>query len=261
MTNNWPINEPDSLEDLCVQTCVNHVKTLAVKSSLQKYELKPGVCILVPSICDKLFKQFVETQQKDSNIWSWVGLFSDTEKTRLCKVQLPPSLQTEWEITTNKVVEHVLNHPLKQLDIDCTFLHDLFTVINSSTARNSLLSFSIEGQEYVDDILRKHFQTLNLQPGDTIPDIRLELPHLQRLVVRDVKRHDLGLLPGGEILHLVPQLTHLDLSRCVLSSRALKSLTYGQRLVWLNLNCVIFESHSEFIDSICKLHKLRLVKY
>lgn len=252
MTNNWPANEPDSLEDLCVQACVNHVnETLAVQSSQQNYELKPGVCILVPSICDKLFKQLVEAQPSYSRDWSWIGLFADTEKTRLCKVQFPP------ELTINNVVECALNHPLKQLDIDGTFLHDLFTAINSSTARHSLLSFSLQGQNYVDDVLRRHFRSFHLQPGDTIPDIKLDLPQLQRLVIRDVKSHDLGLLPGGEILHLVPQLTHLDLSGCELSSRALKALTYGHNLLWLNLHCVKFDSHVDFIDSICKVQKLR----
>ncbi|XP_063424682.1 protein zer-1 homolog [Mytilus trossulus] len=268
MTNNWPISEPDSLEDLCVQACVNNVQTLAVKTDDQQlqYELKPGVCLLVPSLCDKLFKNLLESQPENktrdlSTLFTsnapylpWLRIFADTENTRLCKVYLRKSLL--HNIYPSNLIELVLNHPLKQLElVNCSFSCDIFNLISSSKAGHSLLSLSIE--DSVDSALKKHFKVLDLQPGDTIPHIKLECPHLQRLVLRDMREHDLGLLPGCEIVHLFSQLTHLDLSRCILSSTAVKSMMQCQNLVWLNLNCVEFPSHADFVTSICRITKLR----
>ena len=265
MTNNWPIDEPDSLEDLCIKQCVSNIHTIAEKSDSNPdlYTLKPNVFLQVPSVCDKLFQTFQEHQSNNNEkSWDFVGIFDDTEKTRLCKVNLfkaPHESQTERKREDSaKLLQICLNHPLKQLDfVDCNFSCDIFNLINTSKAQNSLLSLSIEGKYCVDSALETHFIDLNLQIGDHNPDFKLDCPQLQRLVLRDVRDHDVSLLPGCDIIHLFSQLTHLDLSRCSLSSSMISSLPSCQMLVWLSLNGVQFQSHEDFITSLCRITKLR----
>lgn len=259
MTNNWPLNEPDSLEDLCVQQCVATIQTLAEKTDSNEYKLKPDVFLLVPSLCDKLFKHFQASKPPDS--YEWMHIFDDTDKSRLCSVNLFRALDERHILSPSiirKCIKICLKHPLKQLDfVDCLFSYNIFELIISSKARHTLLSLCIEGEHFADDALTTYFESLNLKVGDRIPDIYLDCPQLQRLVLRDVKKHNLALLPGCDIVHLFPQLTHLDLSRCFLSTLALTSLTKCDKLTWLNLNCVEFERHEMFINSICKITNLR----
>jgi hypothetical protein len=62
-----------------------------------------------------------------------------------------------------------------QLDfVDCNFSCDIFNLINTSKAQNSLLSLSIEGKYCVDSALETHFIDLNLQIGDHNPDFKLD---------------------------------------------------------------------------------------
>lgn len=257
MTNAWPENKPDTLENICLGVCAQNPQTFSVQDDYGRLLMKPGVDIL-PGVIDKL----VSTLQQDDILdIRWLNLFQDTSATRLTRIDLSGCNVEERDLNI------VTNHPLQELILTNAVLPiNTVECINklSRTLRilkfenfeqdtditlTSILTELVEGDPQIKDGDNRHFGK----------DFIINTPNLRILSLRDCDFKEPDFCIFGALLNPLTRLTHLDLSRCFLDAEHLKCLEQLRSLMWFNFSNVIFniEIFREALEYICKCKNLR----
>ena len=109
------LDSVDSLLTICVNFCVNNLEaTLADKDAVGFWHLKPDVTLPV-NVCENLLKAFVVNDFEIND--GVLNIFSDTERTRLCRARVKDSL------ITDEGVAALTRHNLVELDLsNCPFI-------------------------------------------------------------------------------------------------------------------------------------------
>ncbi|XP_060075912.1 protein zer-1 homolog [Ylistrum balloti] len=259
MTNAWPDNKPDTLENICLNVCAQNQETFCVEDPDGKLSIKPGVDIL-PGVVDRL----VTALQKDGILdLKWINLFRDTSSTRLTRIDLSRCIVKDTEMNI------VTDHPLQELILTDTVLSkNTIECVNKLSRTLRILKYENNPQESMTDLtftgviaeMLENLQINIVGEKQFGKDFFVNTPNLRILSLRDCYFKDsyqsccLNIL-----LNPLTRLTHLDLSRSVLDGAHLKCLENLHNLMWLNLSQIMFKSDDleHAIDHVCKCKNLR----
>ncbi|OWF49357.1 protein zer-1 homolog [Mizuhopecten yessoensis] len=259
MTNAWPDNKPDTLENICLGVCAQNQETFCVEDPDGKLSIRPGVDIL-PGVVDRL----VSALKKDDVLdLKWINLFRDTSLTRLTRIDLSRCSVSDTEMNI------VTDHPLHELILTNTVLSkNTVECINKLSRTLRILKYENNPHEsateqsftgVIADMLETG-QINNFGEKQFGIDFFVNTPNLRILSLRDCYFREFHQSCSLEVL-LTPltKLTHLDLSRCVLDVQHLKCLENLRNLMWLNLSHLMFmpDELEQVIEHVCKCKQLR----
>ncbi|KAK6195403.1 hypothetical protein SNE40_000841 [Patella caerulea] len=229
MTNGWPDNSPDRLEDICVQFCATNIETFAAKNETSgQYDLQEGIT-LPKSICDKLLKALVDI--KPSTVHENFTIFSDTARSQLSSICLRKSR------INDKCLKLLENQPIVDLELsNCQELtRESLKTINKF--QRTLKSVRIEG--------RSLFYNCDENTNALDESAVLECPNLRTLCIQDYDFNNPDDLVLSTFLLTLPRLTHLDLSNCGLCAEHVTSFQSLPQLRSLNLSNIMKEDGSD----------------
>ncbi|XP_046330242.1 protein zer-1 homolog isoform X1 [Haliotis rufescens] len=265
----WPRNMPASLEDLCVQYCVEHLETFTHHTTTTDHTTKctlfPGVS-LPKTICDKIFDFYMEhVDHVHCNADGFLNIFSNTRGTQLSRVTLANSNVTDCGLGLVK------DQPIAELDLSCCtrLSSDCIPFINAMgktlrSLRLESITYMFEGVRDGDSIFATQSEadsdgepSANVEKND---DPILKCPHLRKLCMRDFQLeenwHD-GTLQLHDIFRWCKLLTHLDLTQCNVATETFPHFQCLQHLMSLSLADVYIHDLDAVIDSLCQLKQLK----
>ncbi|XP_069122313.1 LOW QUALITY PROTEIN: protein zer-1 homolog [Argopecten irradians] len=259
MTNAWPSNRPDTLENICLGVCAQNQETFCVEDPDGKLSVRPGADIL-PGVVDRL----VTALQKDDVLdLKWISLFRDTSLTRLTRIDLSRCVlgETEMDIVTD--------HPLQELILTDTVLSkNTVECINKLSRTLRILKYENNPQESMTDLtftgliadMLENPQINNVGEKQFGKDFFINTPNLRILSLRDCFFKESHQSCNLQILlNPLNRLTHLDLSRCLLDIVQLQSLQNLHNLMWLNLSQIMLmpDELEQVLEHVCKCKNLR----
>lgn len=259
MTNTWPSNRPDTLENICLGVCAQNQETFCVEDPDGKLSVRPGADIL-PGVVDRL----VTALQKDDVLdLKWISLFRDTSLTRLTRIDLSRCVlgETEMDIVTD--------HPLQELILTDTVLSkNTVECINKLSRTLRILKYENNPQESMTDLtftgliadMLENPQINNVGEKQFGKDFFINTPNLRILSLRDCFFKESHQSCNLQILlNPLNRLTHLDLSRCLLDIVQLQSLQNLHNLMWLNLSQIMLmpDELEQVLEHVCKCKNLR----
>lgn len=268
MAFGWPINIPDSLQDLCLNLFVKNPRALATITNGNRYTLRPGI-FLPQEICEGLLRAWRERPEELTD--DILHIFEDTSRTRLTKLNLS---QTS---VSNEGLAYIQNHALSDLCLlscskivpSCT----LFKMLNS--AGQSLRTLQLGGFENLHLKLEDYFKEYGGGGGgggagtsagaSAVADGEMETelidndklvifncPNLQCLSLRKVCFKSNPLLLNSVLMPL-HRLTVLDLYHCELKPDSFDFLCHVPNLLSLSLAQVhLPKDLDNIVNTICK---------
>lgn len=256
--NIWPENNTDSLETLCLRTCVQNPETFSYSEN-ENIHLRPGVNLL-PGVCDRLITTLQEDDILDTK---WLNLFRDKTLTRLCRINL-----TECHLTSEHM-EILSSHPIQDLILKNTVLpQNIVKCVNHLHRTLRVLKFDsddevLEGAT-IGDLVLHELSTL----GADIDDCRrgnvfgrdyiFNCPNLRILSLRNFDFKSFNNSDTlGTILCPLTRLSHLDLTRSFVEVEFMDCLEVLHNLMWLCLSNVRILDLKQAMENICKCPKLR----
>ncbi|KAK3088587.1 hypothetical protein FSP39_020920 [Pinctada imbricata] len=246
MTVKWPENSPDSLENICLETCAKNLHTFTEPGEQGGLKLKPDISFHHPGLCDKLFASIAK--EKKSNL-SWVEIFNDNTTSRLTHV----ALCNRRNLEPKKHLDFLKTQPISVLDLTgCELGLDVILVANS--ASNTLKTLKIDGDESLITELASFFTNRHL--SESICQCRkLQVLALRGVVFQDHNygHHNFLQAMFGDLNFL----THLDLSDSSVLVEQLAWLGDLPNLMSLNLSGILFKDMKEALTYICKPKRLR----
>ncbi|KAM7358092.1 protein zer-1 homolog isoform 2-T2 [Cochliomyia hominivorax] len=199
----------------------------------KKYHLREGI-VLPNDICDRLIDTYQKHFYRQFND-QFITLFRDTNRTSLNVVHLRNS------ILTNYGLEILMRHKLYSLS--------MWYCDNVTVQSHELLALYGESLRSLELGIGSHMLQ-NAEPNDKEPvDFQFNCPHLRRLVLNGVVLHH-----RLQFAHL-QDLTHLDLTSCVLANFSLQTLDTLPKLhtlILFNVWPIVNQ-----LPAICRLSRLR----
>ncbi|XP_037806881.1 protein zer-1 homolog isoform X1 [Lucilia sericata] len=199
----------------------------------KRYHLRDGI-VLPNDICDRLIDTYQKHfyRQFDDK---FISLFRDTNRTSLNVVHLRNSHLTNYGL------EILMRHKLYSLS--------MWYCDNVTVQSHELLAHYGESLRSLELGIGSHMLQ-NAEPNDKDPvDFQFNCPHLRRLVLNGVVLHH-----RLQFAHL-EDLTHLDLTSCVLANfslQALDTLPKLHTLILFNVWPIVNQ-----LPAICCLRRLR----
>ncbi|XP_059218203.1 protein zer-1 homolog isoform X1 [Stomoxys calcitrans] len=231
--------DPLTLQDIVYQYICKHLHIVSCpdedidEDAEKRYHLRGGI-VLPNDICDRLIDTFQKQfYQKFGD--KFISLFRDTNRTSLNVVHLRNSNLTNYGL------EILMRHKLYSLSM---WYCDKVTVES-----HELLALHGASLRSLELGIGSHMLQ-NAEPNDKEPvDFQFNCPHLRRLVLNGVVLHH-----RLQFAHL-RDLTHLDLTSCILANfslQALSSLPKLHTLILFNVWPIANQLHA-----ICCLRRLR----
>ncbi|KAJ8321169.1 hypothetical protein KUTeg_001294 [Tegillarca granosa] len=253
MAVSWPPDVPSTLEDICLNYCVEHLENFITYRN-QELSLIPNI-ILPADLCDKLFFVLYEKFQPGT---SWMSIFSDPYRSQLGHVILK-----RCQVNSEQL-NYICNHPLTELDLSfCKIYKEFIGCINKLTRTLKTLKFEGSGSGLLEAIENTIEETSPEACSDSAGvfgrDYIFNCPNLRVLSIRDVpfQESSYGHDILGTMLCPLIKLTHLDLSRCSIELQYMDCLEELKSLLSLNLHGVIISDLQEALHNICKVKTLR----
>ena len=243
----WPENNPDTLEDLCLQVCARNLDTFTEPGDDALLRLKPEISLNHPGLCDKLFVVVSEKRKSDL---SWIGIFNDATVSRLTHA----NLSHQKELVPSVHLNFLKYQPITALDLTyCNLSQDSFTLINyASPTLKSLKIDDVDSKEISQILSKEDFETP-----------LLKCTSLQRLTLRSIEYPSLKYYSSltefclKTSIGVFRNLTHLDVSYSLISPRQMEWFGDFPNLLSLNLSCVHIDNMMDALQNICKASQLR----
>ena len=226
----WPPNNPSTLEDICVQFCVTHLETFTevidFDSDTDVYKLQAGLS-LPKVICDKLLQGYTNSAENVDD--GFLNVFSDPDVTQLTNLDLRSTKITDAGLRM------VQNQPILNLDLsDC-----------DSITADCVESIRVMGKTL--GSLR-----LSITPNNIpIFEYLHHCHHLRNLSLCHFLFEDCS------ISSALVNLTHADFTGCSLSYEFMEGLGCLSGLMSLSLADVNLLDLDEILLNLCKLKRLR----
>lgn len=274
MDNSWPLNVPDSLEEICIRFCVKNLEILATNetvfkhkindsndleedgssidfTSSSKYKIRPGV-FLHKAICDHLLEVLIEEVRILTD--NYLAMFSNNQATQLSRVDL------RYSQVSAEGLRMLSSHPIIELSMHCQW-QCLPLICNMQSTLRCLrldkMTSVVDSYHHLDQDDRGdggfRGRALGYRFLDDMPNMddpasedhyRLYLPKLRKLMLQEL---NFGGSPKAEklvtnLLMPLKHLTHLTLATCIVRLEELACLGSLTGLVSLNLsNIQIFD--------------------